>query len=249
MRLRLFSLLTACLLGQAVSLLADFTVPALTGAVVDNAGMLSPQAGQKIDATLKELWRSGGSQYAVLTVPDLGGEAIEQASIKVTDAWKLGDKKKDNGVLILIAKAEHKLRIEVGQGLEGDLTDAFCSRVIRETMVPSMRAGRTDEAVILALRRLLAKSDPQTSMAGPPSREAEAELNPGTAVLIVLVFLFIILITILRFVSAFMGGGRRRGGFWGGGMGGGGFGGGGFGGGGFSGGGGGFSGGGSSGSW
>src|SRR5690349_3710324 len=104
MRFRLQSLLTACLLGQAVLLRAEFKAPLLTGAVVDGGGMLGGPAAAEIDQRLRALWKSGGSQYAVLTVPELGGETIEQASIKVAEAWKLGDKKKDNGVLIMLAR-------------------------------------------------------------------------------------------------------------------------------------------------
>jgi uncharacterized protein len=246
---RLLGLLTACLLGQAVLLHADFKVPALSGPVVDKAGMLSADGADQIGQAIQKLWNEGGSQYAVLTVPDLGGEVIEQASIKVTDAWKLGQKGKDNGVLIIISKADRKVRIEVGQGLEGDLTDAFCSDVVRDTMVPLLREGRADEALLSALALLIQKSDPNFSLQGlpAPAQGGDAGIGAGAMLfilMIVLVFGFRLLP--FFFMMGGMGGGRFRGfGGFGGGSFGGGFGGGG----GFSGGGGGFSGGGASGGW
>jgi uncharacterized protein len=247
----LLALATACLLGQAVPLHADFKVPALSGPVVDNASMLSGAGAAQIAQAIRRLHDAGGSQYAVLTVPDLGGEAIEAASIQVTDLWKLGAKGKDNGVLVMLARDDHKIRIEVGQGLEGDLTDAYTSRVIRNTMVPLMRQGDTDQAVEQALANLMQKSDPAlVGQAGLPPPDDSADGNTGFSYIFFIVFILIWMV--LRILSGFSGHGRRfggGGGFYGGGFGGGGFGGGGFGGGGFSGGGGGFSGGGSSGSW
>jgi uncharacterized protein len=241
--------LTACLLGQAVLLRAEFKVPALSGPVVDGGAMLSEEGSSQIAAAIRRIQDSGGSQYAVLTVPDLGGEAIEAASIKVTDAWKLGAKGKDNGVLIMISRDDHRIRIEVGQGLEGDLTDAYTSRVIRHTLAPLLRQGNADQAVAQALAQLVQKSDPGLAgQSGLPAPGDSGGAVGGFGFLFMIIFILIFMV--LRILSGFTGHGRfGGGGFYGGGFGGGGFGGGGFGGGGFSGGGGGFSGGGSSGGW
>ncbi len=110
----------------AVVFAADrFEVPRLSGPVVDEGGFLAPAARRKIASALVELKRQGGGiEIAVLTVRDLGGLSIEQASIQVVDKWKLGSEGKDNGVLLLVSKQERKVRIEVGQGLDGDLPDA-----------------------------------------------------------------------------------------------------------------------------
>ncbi|MES2201690.1 MAG: TPM domain-containing protein [candidate division FCPU426 bacterium] len=227
---------------------AEFQAPAWRSVVQDQAGMFSPEARQRLDGSLRQLWEAGGSQYAVLSVEDMGGETIEQASIKVADAWKLGNQKKDNGVLILIAKAEHRIRIEVGQGLEGDLTDLFCAHVIRETITPLLREGKADEALEQGLARLMEKSDPglATLKAAPRDKVADG-------IRLVAALPLILMLGSLWFVFSVIGGlGRRRGrrGPWGGGFGGGGGVGGGSSGGSFGGGGGGgFSGGGSSGSW
>jgi uncharacterized protein len=250
-RFRYLAFLTACLLGQAVFVHADFGVPAFSATVVDNASMLSDDGRAQITSVLENLYNGGGSQYAVLTVPDLGGEAIEQASISVTDQWKLGKKGKDNGVLMMISKADHRVRIEVGQGLEGDLTDAFCSEVIRLTMVPLLREGRVDDAVNAGLSLLIAKSDPSFNLSGMPDVAPPSRIGALGSLSIWGIFLiFIVGINLLRLLgpSRYRGG---MGGMWmgGGGFGGGGFGGGGFGGGFGGGGGGGFSGGGASGGW
>ena len=238
-------LLAALLVLFARPLAADFKVPDFSAPVVDEAGMLQPQTVRALDNALEKLWEQGGSQVAVLTVPDLGGLEIEQASIKVTDQWKLGKKGKDNGVLIMVAKAEHRMRIEVGYGLEGDLTDLYCGRVIRDEMVPLMRDGRADDAVMQGVARVLEKSDPGQRLLQAPEPSQGAGANAGLPIPI-----FAILIIAFFFIRILLFGLFSRRGFWGGGFGGGGFGGGGFGGGGFGGGGGGgFGGGGASGGW
>ena len=229
---------------------ASFSVPNLTGPVVDRAGMLSAPARARLTAALKGLWDAGGSQVAVLTVPDLGGEAIEQASIRVTDAWKLGTKKKDNGVLFLIARDERKFRIEVGQGLEGQLTDAHSRRILDETVMPHFKAGNFDAGVLAGVREIVAITDPDVNSAAwfegtiPPTPKHRKSPVPPGLILLFFVVLFGVLSTLGGRGSR--GGGSRGGGggfiFFGGGGGGGG-------GGGFSGGGGGFSGGGASGGW
>ncbi|MBU1242884.1 TPM domain-containing protein [Myxococcota bacterium] len=225
-----------------------FAVPDLTGPVVDRAGMLSEPARARLTAALEGLWEGGGSQVAVLTVPNLGGESIEQASIRVTDAWKLGTKKQDNGVLFLIARDERKLRIEVGQGLEGQLTDAHSRRILDDTVTPHFKAGNFDAGVLAGVRAIVALTDPRVNSAAwfegaiPPTPKHRK--SPILTGLIILFFL------VLFGVVAGLGGrgsGGRGGGIWISGGGGRGYSGGG--GGGFSGGGGGFSGGGASGGW
>ena len=106
-------------------------VPFLTGRVVDNAEILKPATREKITAALKAHEQASGDQIAVLTVPTIGGESIEEYAVKVFENWKLGQKGKDNGVLMIVAPQDRKMRIEVGYGLEGTLTDAAASRIIR----------------------------------------------------------------------------------------------------------------------
>lgn len=243
----------------------DFRVPTLSGPVVDQAGVLDPQAAAVIENGLRKLAAGGGTQINVLTVPSLAGLAVEQASIKVTDAWKLGGAKTDNGVLFLIAPAEHKVRIEVGQGLEGSLTDAFSNRIVRDVVLPEFRTGDYSGGTLHGLVEIIHHTDPNVDVQSlfgeqsAPQQRMQRRGVPQGPSLFKIIFFFIILIVI--FANRGGGGGRRRGispwtagalgyGLGGGfGGGGGGWGGGSGGGGGWGGGGGGFSGGGASGSW
>ncbi len=245
-----------------VSAAADtFQVPRLSGPVVDDGDFLSTAVERQISAALLEVKRQGGgTEIAVLTVPDLGGLTIEQASILVADKWQLGSENKDNGVLLLFAQKERRVRIEVGQGLEGNLTDAYAKRIIAETIVPLFRSGNTEQGILLGVYQVAQRTNPElnieqifgaknTQWKKPQRRRG----GGGFGFIIPLIF-------ILLFI--FGGRGRGRGGRGGGlftglllgsmiggsrGFGGGGFSGGGFGGG--FGGGGGFSGGGASGGW
>lgn len=235
---------------------ADFQVPPLTGPVVDQASMLSSATRESLSRYLHQLFERGGAQIQVATVPDLGGLSIEEASIKVTDQWKLGKKKEDRGVLLLFAPNEHKVRIEVGQGLEGELTDVTSNRIIREVIVPRMKEGSPDRAVIDGVLAIVHYTDPgllEEAQQGMPSRSSHFAKGGGLGRLFTIFFWIIILLLFLRprggggvggFMTGLLLGGMGRGG----GFGDGGFGGSGSGGG-WSGGGGGFSGGGSSGSW
>jgi uncharacterized protein len=227
-------------------------VPGLTGPVVDQAGVL-PRGDV---ARLEQLARSAravhggtGVQLQYLLVRSLDGEALEDYSMKVAEAWKLGGRQEGNGVLVLVALGDRKVRIEVGQGIEGGLTDVQSSRIIRQTIAPAFRERRYGDGlyqagvqVLSALGALPADVAPRP--VGRPS--AGTGLTLGVVALVVA---FLVLRSLLFGFT-----GRRRSGWWGGPFGGGGWGGGGFGGGGssgggWSGGGGGFSGGGASGGW
>jgi uncharacterized protein len=226
-----------------------FTVPQLTDSVVDQAGLLESSTQQKLANALKVIHSKGGPQLAVLTVDTIDALTIEEASIQVAQAWKLGTEQKDNGILLIVAKSERKIRIEVGQGVEGDLTDAYSRRIIDDTMVPLFRKGYTSDGILLGVSEILKRMDPPYDLAEfleIPVRVSSrsGKQDWGKLILMLAIFLF------LMFAN---GGGRGMrgsglsGALMGGLMGGGGFGG--RSGGGFGGGGGGFSGGGASGSW
>lgn len=116
-------------------------VPKLTGRVVDKAGMLSPEVEQKLNAALAELENQDSTQVAVLTVPSLEGDSIEDFGIRVAEAWKIGQKGKDNGVVMIVSKADRKIRIEVGYGLEGTLTDVLAGSIIDNEITPPLQGG------------------------------------------------------------------------------------------------------------
>jgi len=227
---------------------AEFKVPSLQGPVMDEVGYIHPADARELSRLLYEFNQRGVAQVQVLVVPTLDGMPIEQASIKITDAWKLGEKKKDNGVLFLIAAQEHQMRIEVGQGLEGAIPDVYAKRIIADEVIPLFKNQQTSEGIVLGVHEILSLADKefaaQNNLQTVPVEQAEPEDGRRHRINPLFIILFLIIVSILgRF-----GGGRGR--FIGGGFGGGGFGGfGGGGGGGWSGGGGGFSGGGSSGSW
>jgi uncharacterized protein len=226
---------------------AEFKTPPLTSPVIDEVGYLTRNDQQDLTQLLSDFNKRGKAQVQVLIVPDLQGIPIEQASIEITDKWKLGDKTKDNGILFLISAQERAVRIEVGQGLEGAIPDITAKRIISDQVIPLFRAKRFSAGVIVGVQEVLRLADKefadQNHIEEAPAKSGKI---PG-----IIVFVLIIIISILgRF-----GGGRGQfyrggggGGFGGGGFGGGGFGGSG-GGGGWSGGGGGFSGGGASGNW
>lgn len=120
---------------------AQVAVPELRGRVTDLTATLQPAQIQTLEAKLATFERERGSQVAVLLVPTTQPETIEQYAIRVVEQWKLGRAQQDDGVLLLIAKADRTLRIEVGQGLEGAIPDALAKRIIEEQMLPRLREG------------------------------------------------------------------------------------------------------------
>lgn len=245
-------LLLLSLLGSLwASPVFSLEVPRLTGPVVDLAGVLSRSDQAKISASLLQFKRKYGPQLQVLVVPKLENETIETYSIKVVDKWKLGAKGKDNGVLLLVATEDRKVRIEVGRGLEGDLPDALAGRIIRAGIIPFFKQGQIGAGVLVGLG-MIAETVGGKLENIPVPRMRKAKRSGGNLGFLLFLAFFLVGPRLL--------GGRRRGGMGSavlggmllgsllGGRHGGGFGGGGFGGG-FGGGGGGFSGGGASGGW
>jgi len=147
--------LLALLLCWACSALALVAVPALSGRVVDQTGTLAAGDIASLTQTLKDLETRKGSQVAVLIVPTTDGEAIEQFSLRVAEAWKIGRKKIDDGALLVIAKNDRRLRIEVGYGLEGALTDVTTKRIIDEDITPKFKAGDFAGGVSAGVNRMI----------------------------------------------------------------------------------------------
>lgn len=221
----------------------------------DYAGVMSQGQVQSLEAQLAQFEQETGHQVAVLTIPTLDGEDIEGFSIRVAENWKIGKKGFDNGVILLVAIKDRKLRLEVGYGLEGVLPDAIAKRITSDYIVPRFRAQDYAGGILAGIDAVLKviKNEPL------PESARKKNPNPGSEwnSLVMLAITFGVL-GLMAFASA---GGRRRNQMWatrgrryppiywgGGGFGGGGFGGGGSGGG-FSGGGGSFGGGGASDSW
>ncbi|MBR0756748.1 YgcG family protein [Bradyrhizobium jicamae] len=193
------AILFALLLGWAVPALAEVAVPPLSGRVVDQTGTLSAGDIASLTQTLKDLQTRKGSQVAVLIVPTTGEETIEQFGIRVAEAWKIGRKKIDDGALLVIAKNDRHLRIEVGYGLEGALTDATARRIIDEVITPKFKAGDFAGGVSAGVNRMIGVIDGEKLPAAEPEHWQAPELfdlaNP--AVLIGIVVLSGFLRTIL----------------------------------------------------
>ena len=132
-----------CLLYGAASAIAR-EVPAYHGYVNDYAHMLSPQAERKLERALQSFDLSDSTQVAILTIDSLEGDPLEDFSIRTVDKWKIGQKGKDNGVLLLVVKNDRKIRIEVGRGLEGVLTDLLTGRIVDQIITPRFKAGQFD---------------------------------------------------------------------------------------------------------
>src|SRR3954467_12141777 len=147
--------LLALLLCWACSALALVAVPPLSGRVVDQTGTLTAADVASLTQTLRDLETRKGSQVAVLIVPTTQPEAIEQFSLRVAEAWKIGRKKGDDGALLVIAKTDRKLRIEVGYGLEGSLTDVTARRIIDEIITPKFRSGHFAGGIDAGVDRII----------------------------------------------------------------------------------------------
>jgi len=120
---------------------AALEVPVLQGVVNDYAGLIAPEAKAKLENDLRAFEQSDSTQVVILTIPSLEGEDLEGFSIRVATTWKIGRQTKDNGVLLLVARQERKIRIEVGKGLEGVLTDLLSGRIIDLVIKPNFKRG------------------------------------------------------------------------------------------------------------
>jgi uncharacterized protein len=259
---RVLALLAA--LCAASTLLALEVPPAPTQWFTDRANLVGGTEADLLNRKLSDFEQETGAQFIIYILPSLEGDALEDFTIRAVERWKVGQKKYDNGLVLFVFVQDKKARIETGYGLEGTITDAFASRVIREQLAPAFQQGSYGTGLNAAANALMAQIRKGEAPVEPMQRrtgsggEAQGE---SLGIIPILIILFVVFFVIVPMLS----GRRRRGGcngcffpmffFPGGGsgitFGGGGFSGGGFGGGGggFSGGGGGFGGGGASGGW
>lgn len=148
--------LTFCLLALlALPVLAEqIAVPPLTARVTDQTGTLTSEQISILEQRLQQLETTKGSQIAVLIIPTTGDETIDQYSIRVVEQWKLGRKKVDDGVLLLVAKNDRKLRLEIGYGLEGALPDVVAKRIIADVISPHFKQGDFYGGIIAGITRV-----------------------------------------------------------------------------------------------
>lgn len=175
-----------CLASWSLLAMADVPVPTLTHRVTDLTGTLTPQQQQTLEQSLQAFEARKGSQIALLIVPSTAPEAIEQYSIRVVEQWKLGRKNVDDGALLLIAKNDRTLRIEVGYGLEGALNDATCQRIISEIIVPAFKQGDFYGGIQAGLERMIKVVD------GEPLPPVQPQVAVPEGVMQVLPILFVV---------------------------------------------------------
>ena len=177
-------------------------VPRLQGYVNDHAGMISPSAKSKIEEELRAFEQSDSTQIVILTIPSLEGENIEEFGIKVAEAWKIGQQQKDNGVLLIVSKRERKIRVEVGRGLEGKLTDLMAGRIIDQVIKPRFKQGDFDGGLITGVSALIDATRGEFKVEQRPGKGRQKGLPPFLTI-----FLFLGVFTlILGSISRILGG-------------------------------------------
>jgi uncharacterized protein len=180
--------------------LAALEVPPLGAPVNDLAGLLSSEQAEQLNQLLLDYRSKTSNQFAVLIIPSLEGENLESFSIEVATAWALGEAEKDNGLLLLVALAERRLRIEVGYGLEGVLTDAFCGRVIDHTIVPYFKQERYFDGMSAGLLELIRQTGDEFSPDPALEREA-AGYSDLTGAYLFLIMPFVMMVFVAVFLA------------------------------------------------
>ena len=226
---------------------AEVALPELRSRVTDTAGLLDPSAADALERSLADYEKKTGHQFALVTLPTIEGQPVEDFSMRLAEKWKIGDSKRDDGLILLVVSQDRVMRIEVGYGLEGAIPDALAARIVRNQLTPAFRAGQFEQGINAAFGTLMKAAE------GESVGEMAAPQQGASSIFRVLLKLLPVIIFLGLFI---LGGGRGGGGggaaaagFLLGSLGGRSGGGGGFSGGGFGGGGGGFGGGGASGRW
>ena len=186
------------------------TFPALTGRVVDDAHVLSPQTQADLTAELAALEQKNGAQLVVVTLPSLQGYEIEDYGYQLGRAWGIGQKGKDNGALLIVAPSEHKVRIEVGYGLEPVLTDALSSVILQSAVLPRFKTGDFDGGVKAGTDAIVQQLglDPQAAAANVQAAETQETSPPAR------IPLGLIIVVVVFILPLLLGRGRGGGGLW-----------------------------------
>lgn len=186
-------------------------VPKLKGRVNDYAGLLAPGHASSLEQVLAAHERETTNQVFLLTIPSLEGEDLEGFSIRVAEAWKPGVEGRDNGVILIVARDDRNARIEVGYGLEGALTDAESSQIMRNVIIPQFKAGDYDRGIAIGLGSIIQAIEGEFQAApGRSPAGGRRAAGPKSLVEMIIFFIFIIVTFFLRFGGFMMLGGRRR---------------------------------------
>jgi uncharacterized protein len=200
----LTGVLASCIIFFVASAHA-LDVPKLTGHVNDYANMISPATKALLQQELSSFEQTDSTQIAIVTVPSLEGEVLEEYSIKVADAWKIGQKGKDNGIVFLVAKQERKMRIEVGRGLEGKLTDLMAGRIIDLVVKPRFKRGDFDSGFVSGVHALIDATRGEFKAEPSGERSRSGKRNASSQFITFLIFGGIALLmlgSLSRFLSA-----------------------------------------------
>lgn len=173
---------------------AALEAPALKGRVNDYGGMLSPEAARTLEQQLAAFEQETTTQIVLLTVPSLEGDVIENFAIRVADAWKIGQKDKGNGVMLILAKKERKIRIEVGTGLQGVLPDITAGQIIRNVMAPSLKAGDNDRGISAGLAAIMDATKGEFKAAPADKKTAKKKKSSGYDLFLVLLLVGVVIV-------------------------------------------------------
>ena len=180
-------------LASAASAGAQVPVPALQARVTDTTGTLSPSQRGELEAALADIERRKGSQVAILMVPSTQPEPIEQFALRVAESWRLGrgkidGQRVDDGLLIVVAKNDRRIRIEVGYGLEGAIPDALAKRIIAERITPRFREGDFHAGLAAAVQAIGRLIDGEALPAPGRSRQSEGDVADWLSSLVFMAF-------------------------------------------------------------
>ena len=201
--LRLAISLSICLGLLLESASAAVESPKPEGWVTDRAGFLDVTTRNQLERLLAEVERKSGVEIAVVTLPTLAGRSVEEVAVELFQAWGIGKKGKDEGVLLLVARNERKIRIEVGYGLEGTIPDGLAGEIIRDTITPRFRQGRFAEGIETGVRQIVGTvaKQKQIDLAKPPVPPARptptSSLRPYEQRLVYKATIFFVLLLVI----------------------------------------------------
>lgn len=206
--MKAFFLALSLLAASASATAADFVAPKLTGPVVDESGVLDERETRELSALLRLLNDRGKAQFTILITNSLQDFSIEQYGIKLAEAWQLGGKKDDKGLILIVAPTERRMRLEVGYGLEGEIPDVVAKRILDDTVRPYFKAGKMNDGIAagtLEVAKILGlTADEIASVVSNPSAYVSSQKNPDSH--LYLIFFVFLLVMIRIFINVALAG-------------------------------------------
>lgn len=173
------------------------------GYVTDQANLLSPQTRDQLEQFLRDYEQKTTNQVVVVTLPTLDGESLEEFSIRLAERWKVGQKERDNGVIFLIVSNDHRVRIEVGYGLEGVLPDALAGQIIRQVVTPNFSQGRFEEGITAGVAAMMQAI--QGEFKAEPEKSASDEQVSAFLIFFLILVAALSIIDLIRYSGYFSG--------------------------------------------